>query len=71
MHEIINMFKTLVEVPKGKSPLGRPRRRWQDTIKINLKVAHGGVVYIHVAQAREQWQARHYQLLKLDCIQLF
>jgi hypothetical protein len=32
-----NAYKTLVENPEGKTPQGRPRRRWVDNIKIDLK----------------------------------
>jgi hypothetical protein len=32
-----NAYRLLVEVPEGKKPLGRPRRRWVDNIKINLR----------------------------------
>jgi hypothetical protein len=32
-----NTYKILVEKPEGKRPLGRPRRRWEDNIKMNLR----------------------------------
>jgi hypothetical protein len=35
--EKMNAYRILVRKPKGKRPLGRPRRRWVDNIKINLR----------------------------------
>jgi hypothetical protein len=44
--------------PEGKSPLGRPRRRWVDNIKIDLrKVGWAVVDWIDMAQDRNQWRA--------------
>jgi hypothetical protein len=44
--------------PEGKRPLGRPRRRWVDYIKIDLiEVGWDGVDWIDVAQERNQWRA--------------
>jgi hypothetical protein len=34
--EKMNVYRLLVEMPEGKRPLGRPRRRWIDNIKIDL-----------------------------------
>jgi hypothetical protein len=43
---------------EGKRPLGRPRRRWEDTIKMDLlEVGCGYVDWIELAQNREKWQA--------------
>ena len=43
--------------PEGKRPLGRPRRRWQDNIKIDLQeVGCGGMNWIELAQDRDMWQ---------------
>jgi len=42
----------------GKRPLGKPRRRWEDNIKIDLqKVGCGGVDWIELAQDRDRWRA--------------
>jgi hypothetical protein len=50
--------RALVWKPEGKRPLGRPRRRWQDNIKIDLReVGCGGVDWIELAQDRDRWQA--------------
>jgi hypothetical protein len=44
--------------PEGKRPLGRPRGRWQDGIKIDLReIGWGGVEWIHLAQDRDRWRA--------------
>ena len=43
--------------PKGKRPFGRPRRRWEDNIKIDRqKVGCGGMDWIELAQDRGRWQ---------------
>jgi len=44
--------------PEGKGPLGRPRSRWQDNIKMDLQeVGYDGMDYIDVAQDRDMWRA--------------
>ena len=44
--------------PEGKRPLGRPRHRWKDNIKIELqKVGCGGMDWIELAQDRDRWRA--------------
>jgi hypothetical protein len=44
--------------PEGKRPLGRPRRRWVDSIKIDLREIEWDVVdFIDLAQGRDQWRA--------------
>ena len=44
--------------PKGKRPLGRPRRRWEDNIKIDLQeVGCLGMDWIKLAQDRDRWWA--------------
>jgi hypothetical protein len=48
----------LVGKPEGKRPLGRPRRRQEDNIRIDLtKIRWLGVDWIHLAQDRDQWHA--------------
>jgi hypothetical protein len=49
-----NAYRILVGKPKGTRPLGRPRRRWEDDIKIYLR---DGVDWIVLAQDRDQWRA--------------
>jgi hypothetical protein len=44
--------------PEGKRQLGRPRRRWVDNIKMNLKeIKCNGMDWIELAQDRDQWRA--------------
>jgi hypothetical protein len=44
--------------PEGKRPLGRPRRRWEDGIKMDLEeIGWGGVEWIYLAQDRDRWRA--------------
>jgi hypothetical protein len=51
-------YNILVGRPEGRRPLGRPRRRWEDNIKMDLReVRFGDVVWIHLAQDRERWRA--------------
>jgi hypothetical protein len=53
-----NAFKILVGKPEGKGTLGRPRCRWKDSIKMDLReMEWGGMDWIHLAQDRDQWQA--------------
>ena len=50
--------RVLVGKPEGKRPLGRPRRRWDDDIKMDLhEVECGGVDWIELAQDRDRWRA--------------
>jgi hypothetical protein len=58
MGEGRNVYRVLVGKPEGKRPLGRPRRRWEDGIKMDLReIGWGGVEWIHVAQDRDRWRA--------------
>ena len=52
------MYRILVGKPEGKRPLGRPRRRWEDNIKMDLQeVVCGGMDWIELAQDRNRWLA--------------
>jgi hypothetical protein len=52
-----NAYRILVGNPEGKRPLGRPRRRWVDNIKMNLReVGWDGEDWIDLAQDRDQWR---------------
>jgi hypothetical protein len=58
MGEGRNVYKVLVGKPEGKRPLGRPRRRWEDGIKMDLvEIGWWGVEWIHLAQDRDRWRA--------------
>jgi hypothetical protein len=53
-----NAHRVLVGKPEGKSPLGRPRRRWEDNININLQEDGGACGdWMEVAQDRDRWRA--------------
>jgi hypothetical protein len=53
-----NAYRILVGKTERKSPLGRPRRRWVDAIKINLtEMRWDGMGWIDLAQDRDQWEA--------------
>jgi hypothetical protein len=52
------VYRVLVGRPEGKRPLGRPRRRWEDDIKLDLReVEIDGANWIRLAQDRVQWRA--------------
>jgi hypothetical protein len=58
MGEKMNVYRLLVGKPEGKRPLGRPRRRWIDNIKMNLlEIGLGVVDWIDLAQDRYRWRA--------------
>jgi hypothetical protein len=58
MGEKRNVYRLLVGKPEGKRPLGRPRRRWIDNIKIYLlEIGWSVVDWIGLAQDRYRWRA--------------
>ena len=55
MGERRGVYRVLVGKPEGKRPLGRPRRRWEDNIKMDLQeVGCGGMDLIELAQDRDR-----------------
>ena len=57
MGERRGVFRVLVGKPEGMRPLGRPRRRWEDNIKMDLQeVGCGGMDWIVLAQDRYRWR---------------
>jgi hypothetical protein len=55
MEEERKVYKVLVGKPEGKSPLGRPRRRWEDGIRMDLReIGLEGVYWIRLAQDRDR-----------------
>jgi hypothetical protein len=58
MGEGRGVYRVLVGRPEGKRPLGKPRRRWEDNIKMDLrKTGIDGSNWIQLAQDRFQWRA--------------
>jgi hypothetical protein len=58
MGEERKVYKVLVGKPEGKRPTGRPRRRWEDGIRMDLRaIALGDVDWIRLAQDRDRWRA--------------
>jgi hypothetical protein len=66
MREKRNAYRILVGKPEGMRPLGRPRRRWADNIKMDLRdIGWDGMDWIDLAQDRDQWRALVNTVLKL------
>ena len=57
MGEGRGVHRVLVGKPEGKRPLGRPRRRWEENIKMDLQEVGGGEDWMELAQDRDRWQA--------------
>jgi hypothetical protein len=58
--------RVLVGKPEGKRPLGRPRRTWEDNIKMDLyELGCGGVNWIELAQETDRWRALVNALMNL------
>ena len=57
MGEKMGVYRVLVGKPEGKRPLGRPRRRWMDNIRMDLQeVGCGHMDWIGLAQDRDRWR---------------
>jgi hypothetical protein len=58
MGEVWGAYNILVGSPEWRRPLGRPRRRWEDNIKVDLwEIGFGDVDWINLAQDRDRWRA--------------
>jgi hypothetical protein len=58
MGEVRGAYNILVGKPEGRRQLGRPRRRWEDNIAMDLgEIGFGDVDWIHLAQDRDRWRA--------------
>jgi hypothetical protein len=58
-------YRALVGKPEGGRPLGRPRRRWEDNIKMDLREVGWGMDWIDLAQDRDRWRALVYMVMNL------
>jgi len=56
MGEERGVYSVLVRKREGKRPLGRPRRRWVDNIRMDLQVGCGYMDWIGLAQDRDRWR---------------
>jgi hypothetical protein len=66
MGERRGAYRALVGKAEGRRPLGRPRRRWEDIIKMDLReVGWGGMDWINLAQDRDRWRALVYTVINL------
>jgi hypothetical protein len=66
MGEKRNMYRLLVGKPEGRRPLGRPRRRWVDNVRMGLlELGWGDMDWIGVVQGRDRWRALMNSVLNL------
>jgi hypothetical protein len=69
MGEERKVYKVLVGKSEGKRPLGRPRRRWEDGMRMDLReIGLGAVDWIRLAQDRYQWRAVVSEVMNLSVL---
>jgi hypothetical protein len=67
MGERRGVYRVLVGKPEGKRPVGRPRRRWEDNIKMDLQeVGCASMDWIEVAQDSDRWRALVNAVMKCE-----
>jgi hypothetical protein len=67
MGEMRNTYNVLVGKSGGERPLGRPMRKWEDNIRIDLmEIGWEGMNWIHLAQDRDQWRVIVNTLMSLQ-----
>ena len=57
MGEGRGVHRVLVGKPEGKRPVGRPRRRWEDNIKMDLQEVGGSGDWMELVRDRDRWRA--------------
>jgi len=57
MGEGRGVHRVLVGKPEGRRPVGRPRRKWEDNIKMDLREVGGDGDWMELAQNRDRWRA--------------
>ena len=65
MGEGRGVHRVLVGKLEGNRPLGRPRRRWEDNIKVDLQEMGGGGDWLELAQDKDRWRALVYTVMNL------
>jgi hypothetical protein len=66
MGERRGAYRALVVKPEGRRTLERPRRRWEDNIKVDLReVGCGSADWVDLAQDRDRWRALVYTEMNL------
>jgi hypothetical protein len=66
MWDVRGAYKVLMGIPEGKRPHGRPRRRWEDNVKMDLQeVRWGDMDWIDLGQDRNMWRAVVNAVMKL------
>jgi hypothetical protein len=64
-----NVYRVLMGKPEGKRPLGRPRCRWEDGIRMDLmETGWGNVDWIQLAQDRDRWRALVNMVMNLQVL---
>jgi hypothetical protein len=64
MREERNLYRVLVGEPEGERPLGRPRRRWEHGVRMDVRnIGWGSVDWIQLAQDRDRWRAVVYTVM--------
>jgi len=64
------VYRVLMGKPEGKGPIGRPRRRWDDGIRMDLReIDWGSVEWIQLAQDRDRWRALVNTVMNLQVLE--
>jgi hypothetical protein len=65
MGKSVDAYRVLLLRPEERKPLGRPRRRWENNIKMDLREVGWGMGWIDLAQYRDRWWALVNVVMKL------